>query len=335
MKNIRVLDCTLRDGGYVNDFSFGKETIKDTVDLLSKAKIDCIECGFLKSNQFDEDKSLYRNVEKLSEYIGEKHNNTMYVLMIKIGEIHIDEICDKHCSLIDGLRLSFHESEITQAISFAKKLKEKGYYVFLQPIGTVNYSTNNLSYLIDEANKLYPYAFYLVDTLGQIHKNEILNIFEHLDKNLDSNITIGFHSHNNLNMSFDNVQRLIKNSKNRSLIIDSSLLGMGRGAGNLNTETITHYLNENYNSEYDLNIIFRIIKKHIEPLTKEYSWGNNLGYFYSAVHGCHPNYVLFLLKKTNNMKLILDVLENIEESKKIVFDKAYIEKIFLEQKNGD
>ena len=252
MDRINILDCTLRDGGYVNDFNFGHVVLKDIVQKLSSASIDIIECGFLKSGAFDVNRSLFGSVEAVKKMIGNKNPNLLYVGMVQYGGISNEEIAICDGTSIDGIRLTFHEHEIAPAFVLGRQLIDKGYKVFMQPVGTMTYTDEALLKLITRINELKPFAFYLVDTLGTMYKNDLLRMFYLVDHNLNRNISVGFHSHNNLQLSFANAQELMQLNTPRRLIVDASIYGMGRGAGNLNTELVTQYINSNLGLKYDI-----------------------------------------------------------------------------------
>lgn len=330
MSRIHILDCTLRDGGYINSFDFGKSAIRDIIKGLAESSIDVIECGFLRAGCTDENKTLFPSIKSMEWYIGEKHHNVLYVAMIQYGAIGIDEIEDCKGNSIDGIRLSFHEHEIEPSLIMAKRLQDKGYKVFMQPVGTTAYSDEELLALIKKINALKPYAFYMVDTLGKMYKQDLLRMFYLVDHNLSPDIVLGFHSHNNLQMSFANAQELTQISTVRKLIIDSSILGMGRGAGNLNTELLAQYLNVNQDFEYDVFKILNLMDLYIRPLTKIYRWGYDAAYYLAAVTGCHPNYAAFLLdKQTLQIRDIGVILNGMDESKRHLFDKSYIHAEYL------
>lgn len=330
MRKISVLDCTLRDGGYINNFRFGKKVIADIIDGLSKASIDIIECGFLKSGCTDENLTLFSSVSSIKGYIGEKSTNSLYVAMIQCGAIKIDEIENYDEKSIDGIRLTFHEHEIEQAFIFGKQLIDKGYKVFMQPVGTTSYKDAALIDLIKRINELKPYAFYMVDTLGKMYKNDLLHMFYIVDYNLDQRISLGFHSHNNLQMSFANAQELTQINTKRNLIIDSAVLGMGRGAGNLNTELLIQYLNVNQGLKYDVFKIMNLMDQYIKPLTSLYKWGYDAVYYLAAVTECHPNYASFLLNmQTLQIRDIGTILNGLNRDKRNLFDKEYIRSEYM------
>ena len=334
MKKISVLDCTLRDGGYVNDFNFGKDIIREIIKGLSEASVDIIECGFLKSGYNGESKSLFSSVEEIKEYIGEKVQNSLYVAMIQFGNIGIDEISVCDGLSVDGIRLTFHEHEIEPALVLGGQLMEKGYKVFMQPVGTTSYEDSALIDLIKKINSLRPYAFYIVDTLGKMYKNELLRMFYIVDHNLDSRIALGFHSHNNLQLSFANAQELAQVNSTRNLILDSSILGMGRGAGNLNTELLIQYLNVIQGLRYDVYKIMDIMDQYIKPLSMQYKWGYEAAYYLAAVTDCHPNYASFLLnKQTLQIRDIGTILNGLDLDKRTLFDKEYIQSEYTRYMN--
>lgn len=326
----KILDCTLRDGGYINRFRFGAATMTDIVDRLSKASIDIVECGFLQENAGDSESSLFSNVESIKRIIQKKYSNTMYVAMIQIGAIDIDSIAPCSGESIDGIRLTFHEHEIEEAFVFAKQLKEKGYRVFIQPVGTIGYTDEALLQLVERVNALMPYAFYIVDTLGTMYKKDVLRMFHLVNDNLDAAICMGFHAHNNIQLSFANAQELLEVCGNREMILDASVFGMGRGAGNLNTELITQYINDNLGYRYDMTQILEIMDLYIKPLSLQYQWGYDAPYYISSASGCHPNYASFLInKQTLRMQDIYGILNNLAPEERHLFNKAYIEKQYM------
>ena len=330
MTNYNILDCTLRDGGYINNFRFGEKIIKDIIHKLADARTNIIECGFLKSGAFDKDETLFGSVEMITNYIAPKSENSMYVAMIAYGDISADEISDYDGTSIDGIRLTFHQSEIEEAFVCGKQLMDKGYQVFMQPVGTTSYTEEELLNLIGRVNGMKPFAFYMVDTLGTMLNQDLASMFQLVDAHLDKSIKIGFHSHNNLQMSFSNAIELLKIHSDREIIIDSSVFGMGRGAGNLCTELIMDYLNKSVGNSYDIVPVLEIYDEHINKILLDYKWGYSLPYFIASTNNCHPNYATHLInKRTISIKQISSLLSMMDEEKKNIYDKNYIEEIYL------
>ena len=328
--SIQILDCTLRDGGYVNDWRFGRRTIASILDKLDQAKIDIIECGFLTGMVQDRECSLFNSVSDIEEILPRRERHALYVAMIAIGEKELHPSFLTPCGGgIGGIRLTFHQDEVDQAVEWAQIIMEKGYRVFMQPVGTVFYTDMELLRLVEIMNRLNPYAFYIVDTLGSMYRNDASHRFYLIDKNMNPAIHIGFHGHNNMQLAFSNAQVLGKIQTKRTLILDSSVYGMGRGAGNLPTELITQYINRNIRSRYDVTMVMDIYDEYIAAIRREHEWGYSMPYHIAAHHVCHPNYASYLInKQTLTMKDIEKIIQSIPEEYKVLYDRSLAERLY-------
>ena len=329
--SIQILDCTLRDGGYINDWHFGRRTIASILDKLDRARIDIIECGFLTGMVQDRERSLFGSVAEIAEVLPARARQAMFVAMIAIGEkeLHPDILAPYDGKSIGGIRLTFHQDEIAQAVDWAHIIMEKGYRVFMQPVGTVFYTDIELLRLVEVMNRLNPYAFYIVDTLGSMYRNDASHRFYLIDKNMEPEIHIGFHGHNNMQLAFSNAQVLGKIQTKRTLILDSSVYGMGRGAGNLPTELITQYINRNISSRYDVTMVMDIYDEYIAPIRREHEWGYSMPYHIAAHHVCHPNYASYLIdRQTLTMKDIEKIIQSIPQDYKVLYDRRLIERLY-------
>lgn len=334
MRKVSILDCTLRDGGYINNWNFGRKVIHSIIDKLCNSNIDIIECGFLTEKTMGEDYSLFNSVVQIKHLITNK--KAMYVAMIAIGEKEINPELLDECNgeSIDGVRLTFHKHEIDKAITWANTLKKKGYKVFMQPVGAISYSDMEMLELVEKINVLNPYAFYIVDTLGSMNRNELLHTFYNVDSNLKKDIKIGFHPHNNLHLAFSNAQALIRIQSKREIIIDASVYGMGRAAGNLQTELIAQYINDDIEVKYDIATILDIYDKHIIHIREKYNWGYEIPYYIAACNKCHPNYAVYLMnKQTLTMKDIEKIVSLIPKDERILYNKSLIESLYLNYQN--
>ena len=331
MSKIKILDCTLRDGGYINDFHFTKRGIQTIIAQLTSAKIDIVECGFLEDGNNDPEYSLYTSVEQIAEVLPSQRNqHTMYVAMACYGEYDIAQLSPFDGNTIDGIRVTFHHNEVEGALEYCRQIQEKGYKVFVQPVGTTSYTDGQLLELIHKVNSLRPYAFYLVDTLGLMHQNDVLRFFYLIDHNLVKGINMGFHSHNNLQLSYSNCQCLASVETERFISLDSSVYGMGRGAGNLNTELIANFLNTK-SRRYEIEPILEIVDEYIIHIREEHEWGYSGPFYLAAINGCHPNYASFLAcKHTLNVKSIGTILRMIEPEQRSLFTKALAEEKYKE-----
>lgn len=332
MNKVSLLDCTLRDGGYINNFDFGCDNITKIVNNLTQSGLEIVECGFLQKDKSDPDKSLFKNTAAIAKHIPQnRKKDTMYVAMIAYGDIPIEDIEPYDGTSISGIRLTFHEKEADEAVVFAQELKEKGYKVFFQPVGTTSYTDKALLELIDKVNRLHPFAFYLVDTLGAMYKNDLLRMFYLVDNNLYEDVRIGFHSHNNLQLSFSNAQELILMHSKRQIVIDTSVFGMGRGAGNLCTELLAQYINKNIENKYDLIPILECVDEFIIPIFMHHTWGYSVPYYLAAVNGCHPNYATYLVdRQTLCVRDINAVIKAIPPENRALFNKDLVQKLYIE-----
>ncbi len=331
MSTMQILDCTLRDGGYINNFNFGRRAISEIIKKLGEAQIDIIECGFLKSQASDRDKTLFDRIESFTDVIQKRNSQSMYVAMAVFGDISESEISPASESMIDGIRITFHEHEIDGAFEFAQALQIKGYQVFIQPVGTTSYSDEALLNLVRRVNAIKPFAFYLVDTLGSMYQYDLLRMLYLVDHNLADGIKIGFHSHNNLQLSFAHALQLLQQNTKRIIIADSSVFGMGRGAGNLNTELITQFINTHVVNKYDVVPLLEIMDDYLNPIFQKYSWGYSAPYFIASNHDCHPSYATYLMnKQTLAVKDIYKILKKIDPSESTLYNNQYIEQLYLE-----
>lgn len=331
MKSLRVLDCTLRDGGYCNQWKFGEQNIKKIIDGLCEANIDIIECGFLTNKiDYNPDISKYTNLDQITSFLPRYRANKIFVAMINYGEYDIDSLPNYNGKSLDGIRVAFHKSNRYEALEVCKKIKAKGYKVFVQPMVSVSYTDLEFVEMIKIVNEFEPYAFYIVDSFGMMKNKDLLRLYHMVENNLLSAISIGFHSHNNMQLAYSNALSLVNNQTSRNLIIDSSVFGMGRGAGNLNTELFVEYLNDNCEKDYKIKPLLNMIDEILNKFYYENYWGYSLPNYLSAKHNAHPNYAGYLSSKnTLTYENIDEIFEMMSPDKKVIYDKEYIEQLYL------
>lgn len=329
---VEVLDCTLRDGGYCNQFRFGFENIKKIIKGLVEANIDIIECGFLTNSVvYDSDVTKFTSLNEIANVIPQKREGKLFVALMNYGDFDPAKLPTYDGTSIDGIRVAFHKKNCIEALKICKKIKEKGYKVFVQPMVSLCYSDDEFLDLIKHVNAIEPYIFYIVDSFGVMKHKDLTRLFYIVEHNLNENILIGFHCHNNLQLAYSNAQSLVDMHVKRNLVIDSSIYGMGRGSGNLNTELFVDYLNDNVNGNYYLNPLLEIIDEILNDFYQKNYWGYSLPNYLSAVHNVHPNYAKFLDdKKTLTAEDINDIFAKMDQEKRLEFDKTYIEKLYLE-----
>lgn len=331
MKKIRTLDCTLRDGGYCNEWRFGFCNTKKVIRGLVEAGIDIIECGFLTNRVcYDQDVTRFTNVEQIKAVIPENKLDKKYVVMMNFGEYHPDDLPNCDGTSIDGIRVAFHKKDRNEALKLCEQIQEKGYMVFVQAMVSMAYSDEEFLDLIHCVNRIKPYAFYIVDSFGMMKRNNLMKLFHMVENHLDKSIWIGFHSHNNMQLAYSNAQSLVDAGSERDLIIDTSIYGMGRGAGNLNTELFVEYLNENSGSHYVLKPLLNVIDEVLNDFYQKNYWGYSLPNYLSAAHNVHPNYAGYLAQKnTLTAEAMEQIFSMMDEEKKVSFDPKYAEQIYL------
>lgn len=338
MKNIQLLDCTLRDGAYIVDANFGAKSISGIIKKLQEAKVDIIECGWLKDGPHQIGTSFYHVPNDLKHYmIVPKNRNTTYVAMIDYNRYNIHNLPDYDGQTIDAIRIVFPKDKMKEGIELVRPIKEKGYKVFLQASNTWGYSDYDLLTLVDAVNIVGVEALSIVDTFGAMYSADLQRILLILNNNLCKNIKLGFHSHNNQQLSFALTMQFIETLstiQGRNCIVDSSLCGMGRGAGNAPTELVAGYLNRTFFTGYDMNIIMDIIDVYMSQYLEKFKWGYSIPYMIAGTYACHVNNVAYLTKthrtKSKDMKIIFD---SMDANDRTHYDYDYLEKVYADYQN--
>jgi len=340
MNDIKLLDCTLRDGGYVNDWEFGHDNIINVFERLVSAEIDIVEVGFLDERRdFDTDRTIMPDCNAINRiYDGLDKGKSLIVGMIDYGTCGIDRILPCSECFLDGIRIIFKKEIMHQAIAFCEQVKNLGYKVFVQAVSITSYYDDEMMELLGLVNDLEPYAFSLVDTYGLLYdKQELVHYYNLANEYLKKSIGLGYHSHNNFQLAYANCVELLESPpKDRMFLVDGTLYGMGKSAGNAPLELLAMYMNEHLNKNYKLGQILEAIDVTILEIYRKIPWGYNFKFFMSASNDCHPNYVTYLMdKKTLSIKSINEILSSIETEKKLLYDKACIECLYLDYQKKD
>jgi len=208
-----------------------------------------------------------------------------------------DDITPFTGNSIDGIRIVFYKHQIEEAMELCKTVKLSGYKLFVQPMVTIDYSLDEYAKLINRIAELQPFAVSIVDSFGYMIKSDFKIYFNILDNILHPDTIIGFHSHNNMCLAFITAQDIFDYITTRRLVIDASLYGIGRGAGNLNTELIANYYNMVLGKKYDMKKILYLIDKYILPIDEKRPWGYSPYLFLTGLNKIHPNYACYLLEE--------------------------------------
>jgi len=328
---INLLDCTLRDGGYINNWEFSDFNIIRIIQSLVDAGAEIIECGYIseKKGRKGNHTTLFKSIDQINVVL-EKINvpeDRLFVAMVNYGEADLTSF--PLPSHVKGIRIAFHKKDCYEAIKASEALIQKGYKVFIQPMVTLCYTDEEIIQAIKRVNSIGAYAYYIVDSFGAMRGEDVIRLSSLINHNLSKEIRLGFHAHNNLQLAFSNAINFLENVHHRSVIIDCSIFGMGRGAGNLTTELFANHLNEYKSKNYRIEPILEIIDSVISNIFRKKTWGYSMSYYLSAIHNCHPNYATFLVnKKSLPIPDIQRVLKEIHPDKKIQYDEKYIEELY-------
>jgi 4-hydroxy 2-oxovalerate aldolase len=257
--------------------------------------------------------------------------HALIVGMIDFGTCSIDKVSLQAESCLDGIRVIFKKKDQDKALEFLNQIKEKGYKIFVNPVSITSYNDEEAVTLIHKINAIKPYAVSVVDTYGLMHSRELLHYFELFNRELEKDIVLGYHAHNNFQMAYANSITLINRDFSRSIMVDGALYGMGKSAGNACTELLAMYLNETGGRKFNMPQIQEAIDVDILKEFDKCPWGYNFQYYIAALNDCHPSYVQYLLgKKTLSVKSVNEILRQIPHDKKLSYDKSLIEKLYPE-----
>ncbi|WP_432748941.1 aldolase catalytic domain-containing protein [Pectinatus haikarae] len=336
MKIAQLLDCTLRDGGYVNDWEFGHDKIAEIFERLVSSGAEFIEIGFLDERRsFDTNRTIMPDTQSVNKiFSGLNKGNAVIVAMIDYGTCDIMHIQPCAETFLDGIRVIFKEHLMYEALQFCKQLQGLGYKVFAQMVSITTYTDEKLQEYAKIVNSIMPYATSMVDTYGLLNEKKLLHIFHILDTYIDERIKIGFHAHNNFQLAYANGKSFLSADTKHDLLLDGTLYGIGKSAGNAPIELLMMHMNERKEKNYDITQALEAIDNVIMDIYTKQHWGYNMFFYIAASTHCHPNYVSYLMnKKTLSVKQIMDILGNIKISKKLMYDENYAEKIYLDYQN--
>lgn len=340
MKNVRILDCTLRDGGRIIDCAFPDTETKEISRRLAEAKIDIIEVGFLRDRRkvnYQGNSTFFTDVDQIRPFIDKEKKGILYTAFIDYGMCDIDTLKPYDGTSIDAIRFGFtkknYDEEKEEVIRWINVIKERGYKLFIQGVNSLNYTDRELLEIVDMVNEVHPYSFGIVDTYGAMYMDDVDRLYGLIDHNMSSDICINFHSHNNYQLSFAFAQEVIKLSgtSNRQIIIDGTLGGMGKVAGNLNTELIVDFLVRKKQYDYELDEIFDLLDDYIVKYSMNHKWGYSTSAMMAGIYKSHPNNVIYLTEKFRlDSKDIGKILSMIDPATRQRYDYDNIEKLYIE-----
>lgn len=317
---LKLLDCTLRDGGYINDWRFGERQIREIANGLTDTNVDIIELGFLKNEPYQRDRAVFHEVSQLVPLIPRKRGGRLYAAMAEVmNPIPVEVLTPHDGTSIDIIRVIVWKRLLREGFTYCRGIVEKGYKLCVQPARTEQYSLEEYAQLIRMYNSIHPYAVYVVDSWGSMCDSQIMQYLEVAHKNLNPDIALGYHGHNNLMQAFGAAQSFIERGFDREIILDASIYGIGRGAGNLNIEIMAHHLNTVYGTQYNIMPMISIYQKYLKEIRRTASWGYNLAYFLTAVSHCNPEYARYYTERGVDELTIERAIHCLSDEDRIIF----------------
>ena len=333
-EKIKLLDCTLRDGGYYNNWNFHFPSVRKYLHQIYSSKIDIVEIGF---NFFDKNPNYghfaYADHKLLKKI--PKNKKTKIAIMVNATDLlkikgdfrkYINKNFKKNTKL-EIIRVATHYRDYKKVIKFLKYFKLMKFKVCFNLMQVNNVSDKELKKclnLLQKSNSVD--VFYFADSFGNLKPYDIKKICELIKKNW--NKEIGVHSHDNCGLALKNS---IQAFKSGATWIDGTIQGMGRGAGNVKTEHLLSYFKK---FDYSSRSIQSISKNYFSDLKKKYKWGKSKYYRKAAKFNIHPTYIQML--QTDGRYTKREIINSINSLKKIIatsYDPRLLEESFIDNKN--
>ncbi|MDA9085062.1 aldolase catalytic domain-containing protein [Candidatus Pelagibacter sp.] len=316
---LKVLDCTLRDGGYYNNWNFSIELINKYLKVMSDIKVDYVEIGFRSK-----DKKEFRGAcaYTTDEFLNNlKIPKTLKVaVMINGAELIKEDNLKKNILSLNSLfkkskfskvklvRIASHFSELQKVIPVASKIKTLGYKVAINLMQISDRTEKEIQQFCDLAKKFKMDAVYFADSTGSLNRDQTLEIVKNFKKNWKTEI--GIHAHDNMDKAMENAMIALNNGVNW---IDSTVLGMGRGPGNVKTENLVLELEKRFKRKVNYNGLIKLVENDFIPMKNKYGWGSNVYYYLSGLYGIHPSFIQGMLAAKNfSSDEILAVIDNLK-----------------------
>lgn len=285
-EQIKVLDCTIRDGGLMNDHQFSDELVRNVYKAISKSGIDYVELGYKASKTAFSPKQFgawkFCEEDALRKVTDGIKSNTKLSVMVDIGRVELDDILPKSESVIDMIRVASYVKDIDKAIHLVNHVIDKGYEATVNIMAVTSVIEQDLDEALKQLEKESPVKIvYLVDSFGHMYSEQIQYLIKKYKAFMPSK-EIGIHTHNNQQLGFANTIEAIIYGAN---YLDATLYGIGRGAGNCPMELLIGFLK---NPKFDIRPILDIIGKEFIPLREKVEWGYLVPYMITGMLNEHP-----------------------------------------------
>tara|TARA_B100000902_G_scaffold213715_1_gene203244 strand:- start:3285 stop:4886 length:1602 start_codon:yes stop_codon:yes gene_type:complete len=309
---LNILDCTLRDGGYYNNWYFKKDLVNEYLRVMDIIKVDYVEIGFrfvdkikIKGPTAYSEESFLRTLKiPKGLKIGVMINAADFINNKNIIELAKKIFKPKKKSLISLVRIACHHYEIKEIIPLAKWLKKSGYKVGINIMQIPELSFKEINDSVNQVKKINADVLYFADSLGSLDPKKTKKIINLIK--LKWKKDTGIHTHDNMGKALENSLEAIKNKVNW---IDCTVTGMGRGPGNTKTEYLILELKRKIEKNEKLIDLLKLIKNYFEPLKKKYKWGSNPFYYFAGLNSIHPSFVQQML--TNESFQTEDIYSNL------------------------
>lgn len=286
--DIQVLDATLRDGGLVNNFRFTDEFVKDLYLANLKAGIDYMEFGYRASKELfnvdDYGKWKFSDDEDIRAVVGENNTDLKVAIMADVGRCdYKNDIRPKNESPVDMIRVACYIHQIPTAIHMIEDAHKKGYETACNIMAVSTVTESQIEQALDILCQSPVDVIYIVDSYGCFYPLNTRALTEtYLSYAEKSGKKIGIHAHNNQQLAYANTMEALTLGASMA---DATMNGMGRGAGNCNTELLLSFLR---NPKFNLYPVIKFVEKHMVQMRKECTWGYDLSYLLTANLNQHP-----------------------------------------------
>lgn len=308
-EEIKVLDCTIRDGGLINNHYFTDEFVRAVYTALSQAGIDYMEMGYRSSRKYappeDYGAWKYCDDEKIREITEGIESNVKLSIMVDAHRVAEQQFAPVDKSPVDMIRVATYVKDIDKAIALANKCNDLGYET---TVNVMAISTENEFDLVEALNQLAQTpvgTVYVVDSFGHFFCEQIEYVVKLFRKHMPDK-RIGIHCHNNQQLAFANtIEGIIHNCN----LVDGSLYGIGRGAGNCALELLIGFLK---NPKFSIEPVLKVIQDYMIPMREELEWGYMIPYVITGILNRHPRSAI-AMRKTENKDKYVEFYDEISE----------------------
>ncbi|MCR5405962.1 MAG: aldolase catalytic domain-containing protein [Lachnospiraceae bacterium] len=287
--DIKVVDCTLRDGGLVNDFFFTDEFVKQLYITNIKAGVDYMEMGYKASRElFDESKFgkwKFSDDEDIKAVVGDNETELKISVMADVGRCdYKNDIHKKSESPVDLIRVATYINTIPQAVDMIEDAADKGYETTVNIMAISQAQETDVAVALDMLGQTPVQCFYIVDSYGSIYPEQMTRIADlYLNAAEKYGKKVGIHAHNNQQLAFANTIEAVGCGVD---YLDATYSGMGRGAGNCYIESLIGFL---HNPKYNLYPVIKFVEKYINPMREQgVKWGYDMQYLFTGLLNRHP-----------------------------------------------